>query len=161
MSVVEIPLTRGKVALLDAWHAPFFQQWAWNAYQSASGTWYARTNWKQLNDGYKCVTMHSVISMLRGWEAADHISGNGLDNRLENLRRATHKQNMENRRLHPRNKFGCPGISPRPHGKFAVTIGHNNHSIHLGVFDTLEEAIQARRDGEMQFHTHYPEEYRT
>lgn len=164
MSVVEIPLTRGKVALLDAWHAPFFQQWTWYARErrGAWGSiWYATTNWLRPTGSYRTVGMHQVIAFLRGWEITDHINGDGLDNRMENLRRATLHQNPQNRRLSPNNKYGCPGISTTKHGRFTVQIHAHGRKITLGTFDTLDEAIQARRDGEMQFHTHYPEEYRT
>ena len=38
---------------------------------------------------------HDIMPIYRGFEI-DHVSGDTMDNRRENLRRVTHKENMRN-----------------------------------------------------------------
>jgi len=73
-------------------------------------------------------------------QAIDHINGNKLDNRVENLRLATHQQNMWNRRA----KGGRPlkGIT-RVGNKWAAQIRVNGTTLHLGYFSTPEAAHNA------------------
>lgn len=65
----------------------------------------------------------------------DHKNGNILDNRIENLRVVTNQQNQHNT---PKPK-GCS----RSRNKWRSTICLDNKNIHLGMFDTEEEARQA------------------
>lgn len=67
----------------------------------------------------------------------DHINGNGCDNRIANLRQATTVQNMANRRA----KGGrlLKGIT-RHYGKWHAQIRHNGRVVHLGDFETAEQA---------------------
>jgi hypothetical protein len=77
----------------------------------------------------------------------DHINGDRMDNRLENLRPATLSLNAHNaRRTKPRREDLPQGVCR--HKKSAVNpfsagISHVNRTIHLGVFATVEEAQSA------------------
>jgi hypothetical protein len=70
----------------------------------------------------------------------DHINGNPLDDRVENLRIATRAQNMMNMR--PQNKKSTPlkGVTKRAEGKWYAYIRVNNRSVYLGTFTTDKEA---------------------
>ncbi len=75
----------------------------------------------------------------------DHINGDRLDNRLCNLRLATNAENQENR-VKPccTNNAGFLGVNFNKHaGKFAARIQVNGKRIHVGYFDTPEEASSA------------------
>ena len=69
----------------------------------------------------------------------DHINGVCDDNRWSNLRQATRSQNAANQRIHRDNTLGMKGVYR--HGKrFAAKIRINGDGIHLGTYDTPEEA---------------------
>ncbi len=74
----------------------------------------------------------------------DHINGQRNDNRFNNLRDVTQKQNMENqRKAHRRNKStGVLGTWKNGSG-YTARISHNNSKIYLGTFKTLAEAQAA------------------
>lgn len=72
----------------------------------------------------------------------DHINRNGLDNRKENLRLCTIKQNSYNAKLSKRNSSGYKGVSKTWNGKWRARIRVNDIEKHLGVFFTSKEAAQ-------------------
>lgn len=86
----------------------------------------------------------------------DHINGVRDDNRKANLRLATTKQNNENTSLRKDNESGCRGVSWRAQSqKWVAQIQHNKRKIHLGYFDTLEDAHRAYTQAATQLFTHY------
>lgn len=73
----------------------------------------------------------------------DHINGIGTDNRMCNLREATHSQNQGNIHAKPRSKTGYRGVGYSRNGqKFVARINLNGKLIHLGTFDTAEIAYE-------------------
>ena len=79
----------------------------------------------------------------------DHINRNRTDNRISNLREVSNKQNHQNKSKPSNNTSGHPGISwYKRDSKWQAKIKHNQKSIHLGYFTTLEEAIAARKAAE-------------
>lgn len=72
----------------------------------------------------------------------DHINGNRSDNRLCNIREATRAENLLNQPKHKCNSSGYKGVSWCKHHKKWSARGHNGNrkDIHLGYFDTAEEA---------------------
>lgn len=65
----------------------------------------------------------------------DHIDGNSLKNKKENLRLSTCKQNQGNRKIQINNKSGFKGVTFYK-GKWRANLKGN----HLGLFNTPEEA---------------------
>lgn len=80
-------------------------------------------------------------------ETVDHINGNSLDNRLCNLRVCTQKENMQNVRKSYR--FIGVGWLKYNH-KWTARIMSNYKGIHLGNYDTYEEAVLARLKKEQE-----------
>ncbi len=75
----------------------------------------------------------------------DHINGNGLDNRIENLRCVDYKTNCTNRKIRSDNTTGYPGVY-KNRDRWVARIGNKN----IGNFKTLSEAIAARKEREIQ-----------
>jgi hypothetical protein len=74
----------------------------------------------------------------------DHIDGDGLNNRLGNLRAATRTQNLANRRRHKNNTSGFKGVSfHKRERRFRAKIQVGGKTQNLGSFDTAESAHAA------------------
>jgi hypothetical protein len=85
----------------------------------------------------------------------DHINGDGEDNRVANLREADNAENMRNGRLKASNTSGFTGVwQQRATGNWVAELVYNNKKHHLGVFKTKEEAIEARKAGNIKFGFH-------
>ena len=72
----------------------------------------------------------------------DHIHGNGLNNRFANLRVVTNRQNTTNSRVYKSNQLGIRGVDKFA-GRYRATIQKDGKGLHLGYFDTPEEASVA------------------
>ncbi|BAO04697.1 putative HNH endonuclease family protein [Ralstonia phage RSK1] len=81
----------------------------------------------------------------------DHIDGNRSNNKIENLREATIRQNGMNRRLSRTNKTGLTGIYWHAQlQKWTASIRIDKKLKHLGVFDTVFDAACARLSAEKE-----------
>lgn len=88
----------------------------------------------------------------------DHIDGDGLNNRLKNLREATHASNMKNMRMNSRNTSGIAGVHfNKKVGRWESTICANGKRIFLGNFNDKSEAASARKQAErtLGFHKNH------
>ena len=71
----------------------------------------------------------------------DHKTGNTSDHGPQELRLATHSQQMQNRRTSGRNKSGCVGVCwDKNRRKWLVRVARK----HIGRFDSYEEAVAVR-----------------
>lgn len=85
----------------------------------------------------------------------DHINGNGLDNRRENLRIVTQSANVMNSGNYRSNTSGKRGVSWQPdREKWYAYISKDGVMRGLGRHDTYEAAVEAREAAEMGM---YPE----
>lgn len=84
----------------------------------------------------------------------DHINGNKLDNRIENLRDVSPAANAQNkRRPQARNRTGFLGVSVHNGtGKFVAQISADGRKYHLGLFDKAEEAGAAYLEAKRRLH---------
>jgi hypothetical protein len=132
------------VALVDAADFEWLNQWKWHARKNR-GFYAARgSGRKAKREGApSLIYMHRLICPVPDGFVADHINGNSLDNRRCNLRVATFTQNAVNVR-HRRNKFGFRGVAlATSSGRFAASTRKDGRNMHIGVFDTPEEAARA------------------
>lgn len=84
----------------------------------------------------------------------DHINGNRSDNRLENLRLVTARQNQQNRNNHRNGKLAGSRFHSLS-GKWQAYIRINNKQKSLGYFDTEHEAHVAYVNFHMTNNTHH------
>ena len=86
----------------------------------------------------------------------DHIDGNKSNNAIENLRPATHSQNMHNAGKPKNNTSGFKGVSwHKKTGKWQARIRINDKQKYLGLFDTAEEAHQVYCENAKTSHKDY------
>ena len=82
----------------------------------------------------------------------DHINHVRNDNRLCNLRFVTRSENSKNQSLSSKNTSGVTGVDfSKAHKKYRARIRVNREFIHLGYFDTLEEASAARAEANLKY----------
>ena len=110
------------------------------------------SGYRMVNFAGRRMSVHRLVFLLHNGylpQEVDHINGNPLDNRIENLRAATHAQNCKNRRLYASNTSGVKGVSfHKPTGKWAAGIRAGGKWKHLGLFADLESAALRRRQAE-------------
>lgn len=79
----------------------------------------------------------------------DHINGNGLDNRICNLREATNSQNGKNTGKPKSNTSGVVGVCfEKFTNKWKAFIKVDYKQINLGRYVNFEDAVSARKDAE-------------
>lgn len=83
----------------------------------------------------KTVHLHRFIMAAPDGVEVDHINGNPLDNRRENLRLCNRKQNLANR----------PGLASvrMHHGKWVARTARDGSERRIGSYDSKEEAVLA------------------
>jgi len=88
----------------------------------------------------------------------DHIDGNGLNNKLSNLREATRQDNCMNKSLNKNNTSGVCGVHwNKVENKWHASIGFNKKTKHIGNFVNKSHAVNARKKAEVEygFHTNH------
>lgn len=89
--------------------------------------------------------LHDYILEHNDGLEVDHISMDTMDNRKCNIRYCTHQQNQANQGLQSNNTSGVVGVSYYPpRHKFKAMIKVSGHDLHLGYYDTFDDAVKAR-----------------
>jgi hypothetical protein len=135
-----VPLTQGKVAIIDRADAHLVESRSWSA-RSKNGRWYAQTS--DVRDGKRtCVEMQVVLAGVGGEFDVDHHDGDGLNNRQSNLRTATRAQNSWNQKRRP-SKSGFKGVHWHPSsGLWVVRMTVQGVSKTFGYFHDPEDAAR-------------------
>lgn len=132
-----IPLTNSdKVATVDDDDYAELSKWRWSLHQG-----YARC-WQRKN---RSVSMHRMIMGYNGNLDIDHLNGDGLDNRRQNIRIVTHAVNLANRpKLNNNNRSGYRGIHwCNTSKRWKARIGVKGTKKYIASTRTLKEAIKA------------------
>lgn len=145
----QIPLTQGYFAIVDEADYEWLSQCKWHCfYSKGSRNVYAYAS-NQVFDGvkHKRIIMHRMINNTPEGMDTDHIIGNGLDNRRENLRTVTRAQNMWNRNPNKKGTSKYKGVFwHKQHKKWCSKIQVNKKPHHIGLFTDEDEAGKAYAD---------------
>jgi hypothetical protein len=149
----EIPLTQGKVAIVDDEDFEELSKVKWCA-QKSKDTFYAvRGLYRSDKKTKGQIIMHRVILDAPTDKFVDHINGDGLDNRRENLRLCSHAENQRNKGKQKNNTSGFKGVCWHKRSKkWYVQIMADKKLINVGLFTTLEEAVSAHKSAALKYH---------
>lgn len=105
------------------------------------------------------VYAHRIIMRVSDFEInkqIDHINGNTLDNRKQNLRIVTSRQNGLNSSIRKDNTSGITGVCwDKRRQKWLARVNENGREICLGYFDNFDDAVIARKNGEEKYYGEY------
>jgi len=76
----------------------------------------------------------------------DHIDGNRLNNKLNNLQFITHEENIKKGRTFTEKKSALPLYIMKRKSSFVIQKTINGKSVHFGAFPTLEEALKRKSE---------------
>lgn len=110
-------------------------------------------------NGSSCLVHRLIWIMLKGeipgGYEIDHCDGNQDNNRITNLRLATHHENMHNARISQRNKSGTKGVRfDKERGKWAVQI-RKYGKVTSKRLATKEEAVEFARELREKLHQEF------
>ena len=108
----------------------------------------------------KSLLVHRVIWFLHygHWpeNLVDHINGNKLDNRIENLREATSSQNARNRKSNSNSGVSWKGVTYHKRDKtYDAVVGVRGKNTYLGRFTCPREAALCYNHGAMHLFGRY------
>lgn len=143
----QIPLTKGRFATVDDDKYDELAKYKWRV----DGAGYASrvaTKQERKAGSTREISMARYLLGVSSVELCDHINRDKLDNRLENLRKATSTQNIINAAIRSDNTSGYRGVSKdmcscKTPCKWIAKIGAWGKVQHIGIYNTKEEAAIA------------------
>jgi hypothetical protein len=145
-----IPLTQGQNALVDSTDYEWLNQWNWAARwdEDTQGFYAYRGQWD--NGTVRCIFMHDAIL---GCKGVDHRNHDTLDNRRQNILKATSSQNSCNRRIRSDNTSGFKGVAfNKESRKWKTMITVQKKRIFLGYFASPEQAAKVYDEAAKKYH---------
>lgn len=129
----------------------------WNKNSNVTPKFYASGSVK-VDGKRKTVLMHRYIMNAPKGKSVDHmvaITDEENDNRKANLRISTQSENRQNYKgINPNNTSGYIGVTwSKRHSKWQAYVHGKDKYYNMGLFDDIQDAVAARREGENKYFT--------
>lgn len=135
---------------------------AWNARHAG------KPAFSSISNGYKYGSVYNhrylahriIYKMVHGedpGEEIDHINGDRLDNRIENLRLVSCRENSMNRAIQANNTTGAVGVYRNHRSKsrpWYCYINNDGKRVDLGSHRTFDDAVAVRKRAERELGYH-------
>jgi hypothetical protein len=136
----EIPLSQGKVALVDDVDVALVADFQWYAVRTGKDKKHTYARGRRIGGDGRLLYMHRLILGAGKGQDVDHKNGQTLDNQRSNLRTATRQQNQGNR-FRSSSNTGFKGVFHYPkctRNPYLANCGGQ----HLGCFSTATKAAR-------------------
>lgn len=139
----EIPLSQGKVAIVDDEDFERLSQYKWHTRRSTETLFYARRKPWAGGDRFDILMHREILQAPKGvW--VDHVDGNGLNNTRNNLRLCTVAENSRNQKKQSGKSSQFKGVGWSKHSrKWRAYIRIDGKSVQIGLFTNESEAARA------------------
>lgn len=132
----ELIVKTGEIVLVDDTDYEALSQYVWHVYRR-NGYQYPVAQ-----IAGRRTYMHRLLVGVPGL-VVDHINGNTLDNRRENLRSVSHAINCQNRTAAPLSNTGYRHVYRLKNGTIIARVVRNGARHYLGAFRTADQANAA------------------
>jgi hypothetical protein len=133
----EIPLTKGKVAIVNKSDLKMLSKYKWHAMHNPNGNWYAASAERVTG---RLLLMHRLLLGEPDCQV-DHKNLDSLDNRRRNIRPCSNGQNQHHQPKHSGTTSKYKGVTwDKSRKKWSAQIGVNGKNINLGRFLDETEA---------------------
>ena len=153
-----ISLSKGYIAVIDEEDFIELNKYKWYVHIKDKLPYAERTEryGPRKENKKKHILMHRLLVNAKKGEIVDHVNGNSLDNRKQNLRICSNAENSRNhdgqttQRKHTKYK----GVKKNTQAKnsWSARITVNKKEIYLGSFKTEEEAANAYNQASEKYH---------
>jgi hypothetical protein len=138
-----VPLTCARFTIISECDEQKVSKQRWQFSPKKQGTGYASGSTTRGGRQSTLFLHRFILDAPPGLEV-DHKNRNGLDNRRQNLRLATKKQNAQNRALNRNSVSGVHGVHwSKNERKWKSSINVDGTRVHLGYFKDIDDAVRA------------------
>lgn len=136
-----IPLTQGKVTIVDDEDYEYLMQWSWHY---AAGGYAARGYRVKGSRSVQKIYMHRLLHKTPEGFDTDHENRNKLDNQKHNLVTKTRSANNVNAGPQKNSKSGYRGVSwDKQKNKWVARCKYQGKYYHIGFFESPRKASAA------------------
>lgn len=133
-----IYMSNGEPVEIDDEDFAWLSQYKWRPDKDG----YARTTWRQDGTRYDRRMHRMILDASRG-QIVDHIDGNRLNNRKNNLRFVSSRQNSQNMKRPRTNTTGYKGVVKRRENRYEAKVTHGGDCLYCGTYTNALAAAHA------------------